>query len=152
VCRVGPSILHPGEQALFLNKGVPDNTDVTVYLGMVSVSGDPRIPIDNTYQMGVPGTKLVIDAAGIDQSQGKGQYLNECWFPNLASARVRAAPNGMPYLIVSTIGDQKRNKELETTYNRDYWLKKIQWDKLSEADKRLASEAYRILAPDMIIE
>jgi len=29
VCRVEP-ILHSGQQALFLNKGVPDNTDVTV--------------------------------------------------------------------------------------------------------------------------
>ena len=152
MCRVGPSVLHPGEMALFLNKGVPDNTDVTIYMGMVAVSGDPRISKDNTYQMGIPGTRLIIDATGIDQSQGKGQFLNECWFPNKASARTRAAPNGLPYMIVSTIGKQVKNKELETTYDRDYWCKKIQWEKLSDADKLVASDAYRILAPDMLIE
>ena len=152
MCRVGPSVLHPGEKALILNKGVPGGTDVAIYFGMVAVSGDPRISRDNTYQMGIPNTRLIIDAAGIDQSQGKGQFSNECWFPNKASVRVRAAPNGLPYCIVSTIGEQKRNKELETTYDRDYWCKKIQWNKLSAADKVVASDAYRILAPDMLIE
>jgi hypothetical protein len=150
-CRVGKSILHPGQMALFLNKNKVNDEDVAVYVGMNSIEGDPRISDDNSYQMGIPNTNLIINAAGIDKSIGKGHFMNECWKKENASARIRAAPNGLPYLIVSMIGNHKKNKELETTYGFAFWCKKIQWNKLSEAEKVLAAEAYEI-TPDMLFD
>ena len=33
---------------------------------------------------------------------------------------------------------------METTYEREYWRKKIQWAKLTESDKAKAAELYNI--------
>ena len=112
--------------ALFLNKNKKHDEDVAVYLGMTNIIGDPRISKDNSYQIRVPNTNLIIDAAGIDKSVSKGQFMNECWKEELASARIRAAGNELPYCIVTLIGNQKKGKELETTYGADFWCKSIQ--------------------------
>jgi len=117
---------------------------MTVYVGLVYVQGDPRLSKDNTFQTVIPGTSWVIDAAGIPESTGKGQAMNECWDPALASGRIRAAPNGLPYCLVSALGAQKKGKEIETTYNGPFWKKRIQWSKLSDSNKVLAAEAYKI--------
>ena len=115
--------------------------------------GDPNIPKDNTYQITlvVAGVTYVLDAKGIDASVSKGQFIND-GLTNNAKCRIRAAPNGANYCLVYALNDYNIHEEMETTYDREYWLKKMQWEKLSEPDKAKAAELYNICAPDMLID
>ena len=53
------------------------------------------------------------------------------------------------YLYV--LNDYPIHEEMETCYEREYWLRKHQWAKLSEADQIKAADLYKIMAPDMLI-
>ena len=108
------------------------------------------MPKDNSYQIGIPGTNLITDAKGFDQSQGKAQFIND-GLTNEAMCRIRQAPNGARYCLAYSLGNHKKGEEMETCYEKDYWCRKIQWVKLSEEDKVKASELYKICAPDMLI-
>ncbi len=77
--------------------------------------------------------------------------MNECWYADKASAKIRGAPDELPYCIVTTIGNHKKNKELETTYGSSFWSKRLQWNKLFNGEKAVASEAYKI-TPDMLFD
>ena len=123
------------------------------YGGWLYVLGDPAIPRDNTYQITlvIAGVTYVLDAAGIDKSVSKGQFIND-GLNNNAKCRIRGAPNGAQYCLVYALDDYAIHEEMETTYERDYWLRKIQWEKLSEPDKVKAADVYKICAPDMLVE
>ncbi len=99
VCRVGPSKKHPGQKGIFLNKKVAKDAPIAVYVAPVFRFGDPRISADNSYQMMIPGTNLVMDAAGIDESVGKAQFLNDSMDFSTAEVKLRQAPGG--YTIAS---------------------------------------------------
>ena len=60
--------------------------------------GDPRISKDNSMQMKVPGTQLILDATGLDESMGKAQFMNDCLNFDTAGARIRQAP-GLNYCL-----------------------------------------------------
>ena len=111
--------------------------------------GDPRISKDNSMQMKVPGTQLILDATGLDESMGKAQFMNDCLNFDTAGARIRQAP-GLNYCLAYALGDHPRNMEIETTYDGPFWCRKKQWEKLSESDKIKAAETYNI-TPDMIV-
>ena len=49
------------------------------------------------------------------------------------------------------LNDYPIHEEMETCYEREYWLRKHQWAKLSEADQIKAADLYKIMAPDMLI-
>jgi hypothetical protein len=100
--------------------------------------------------MMIPGTSLLIDAAGIDESVGKAQFFNDSLDFSTAEVKLRQAPGGLHYCIAYALDEYPRNHEMETTYGRDFWVKKIQWDKLSAEDKVEASKSYNIVAPDML--
>ena len=123
------------------------------YTGYVYALGDPRIPKDNSYQtiLVIAGVTYVLDAAGIDASVCKGQFIND-GLSNNAKCRIRAAPNGAKYWQVVALNDYPIHEEMETQYDRDYWLRRAQWEKLSEPDKVKAADIYNICAPDMLIE
>ena len=126
---------------------------IASYTGWLFAKGDPSIPKDNTYQVSlvIAGVSYVLDATGIDASISKGQFIND-GLTNNAKCRIRGAPNGAKYCLVYALQDYSIHEEMETTYDREYWLQKIQWDKLSEPDKVKAAELYNICAPDMLIE
>ena len=49
-------------------------------------------------QINVPGTQLILDATGLDESMGKAQYMNDCLNFETAGARIRQAP-GLNYCL-----------------------------------------------------
>ncbi len=114
------------------------------------VLGDPKIPEDNSYQVAIQGTNLITDAIGMGMSAGKAQFIND-GLKNEAKCRIRQAPDGANYCLAYALHDYKIHEEMETTYNRDYWLRKIQWDKLADKDQAIAGKFYKIDAPDMLI-
>lgn len=97
------------------------------------------------------GVKYVLDATGIDASISKAQFIND-GLTNNAKCRIRGAPNGAKYCLAYALQDYSIHEEMETTYNGEYWMRKIQWEKLSESDKVKAAELYNICAPDMLID
>ena len=111
------------------------------------VLGDSNIPKDNTYQITlvVAGLPFILDAKGVDASISKGQFIND-------ACRIRAAPNGANYCLAYALNDYPIHEEMETSYERDYWLRKIQWEKLSEPDKVKDTDVYNICAPDMLVD
>ena len=74
----------------------------------------------------------------------QGQAMNECWDPELASGSIVAEPGGLPYCLVMVLGDSKKGKEVETTYDGPFWKKRCQWNKLTDPEKALATQAYKI--------
>ena len=112
------------------------------------VLGDPNIPKDNTYQITliVAGITYILDAKGVDASISKGQFIND-GLNNNAKCRIRAAPIGANYCLVYALNDYPIHEEMETSYEREYWFRKIQWEKLSEPDKVKAADVYNICAP-----
>ena len=54
--RISESKLHAAEYALFNKTNKNDGDLLTVYTGLVYVQGDPRLPKDNTYLCGIPGS------------------------------------------------------------------------------------------------
>jgi hypothetical protein len=123
---------------------VKDNDELGIFPGLVYVSGDPRIPKDNSMQTSIPGTNLIIDAMGVDESQGKAQFINENFNVNDASCRIRQAPGGLNYCIAYSLGEHPKGTELETNYGPGFWCRKHQWDQLPEEDQILASVMYNI--------
>ncbi len=83
--------------------------------------GDPAIPKDNTYQV-----TLVI--AGVT-------YVLDAGAIDKSMSKGQFINDGLT----------------ETCYEREYWLRRHQWAKLSEADQLKAAELYKICAPDMLI-
>ncbi len=114
--------------------------------------GNPAIPKDNTYQVTlvIACVTYVLDVGALDKSVSKGQFINDGLTEN-AKCRIRGAPNGAEYFLVHALNDYTNHEEMETCYEREYWLKKHQWAKLSEADQFKAADFYKILAPDMLI-
>ena len=43
-------------------------------------------PKDNTYQLGIPGTQVTLDASH-GPAIGKGHKINECWNPEHANVK-----------------------------------------------------------------
>ena len=78
--------------------------------------GDSRISKDNSLQIKVPGTQLILDATGLDESMGKAQYMNDCLNFDTAGARICQAP-GLNYCLAYELGDHARGTEIETTYD-----------------------------------
>ena len=115
--------------------------------------GDPAIPKDNTYQVTLvnAGVTYVLDAGALDKSVSKGQFINDGLTEN-AKCRIRGAPNGAEYCLVYALNDYPIHEEMETSYDREYWLHRLQWEKLSEPDKVKAADVYNICAPDMLID
>ena len=144
--RIGPSKKYPGEKAGFLTKKVKAGQAFAYFGGYIYVKGDPKIPKDNSMQTTIPGTTLIIDAKGFDQSMGKGQYLND-GLKEDAMCRIRASPNGR-YSLVYALGDFPIHTEMHTCYNGDYWLVLMQWKKLSAENKLLAAALYNISPPE----
>jgi hypothetical protein len=138
---------------LFLTRKVKNGQAFACYGGWLYVLGDPSIPRDNTYQISlvIAGVTYVLDAKGVDASVSKGQFLND-GLNNNAKCRIRAAPNGAKYMLVYALGDYQIHEEMETSYDREYWLRRMQWEKLSEPDKVKAADVYNICAPDMLID
>ena len=134
-----------------MNRKVVKNDGFIAYVAPVLLAGDPRLNEDNSYQMLIPGTNLIMDAAGVDESISKGQFMNDCLSFEAAEAKFRQAPGGLHYCIGYALGDYPKGHEMETTYDAAYWCRKIQWNKLTEEDKVLASDNYKICAPDMLI-
>ena len=62
------------------------------------------------------------------------------------------APNGAKYCLLYALNDYPIHEEMDTQYDREYWLRKAQWEKLSEPDKVKAADVYNICAPDMLID
>ncbi len=136
---------------MFLNRRVRSGEAFAVYAGWVYAQGDPQIPVDNSYQINltIGGTHFVLDADGVDQSVCKGQFINDGLREN-AECRIRPAPNSAKYCLVYALDSYAKDVEMETTYDREYWRRKIQWDKLSEDDKCKASELYNI-SQDLLV-
>jgi hypothetical protein len=122
------------------------------YGGYLYVLGDPAIPKDNTYQVTliIAGVTYVLDAGALDKSVSKGQFINDGLTEN-TKCRIRGAPNGAEYCLVYALDDYPIHEEMETCYEREYWLRKHQWVKLFEADQFKAADLYKIMAPDMLI-
>ena len=137
---------------MFLNRRVRKDEPFACYAGWVYAQGDPTIPSDNSYQTGmvIGGTNWVVDAAGVDQSVCKGQFINDGLTEN-AQCRIRPAPNQAKYCLVYALDNYAKDVEMETTYDREYWRRKIQWVKLSEQDKIKAAELYNI-SHDLLVE
>ena len=71
-------------------------------------------------------------AGALDKSVSKGQFINDGLTEN-AKCRIRGAPNGADeYCLVYALNDYPIHEEMETCYEREYWLRKHQWTKLSE--------------------
>jgi hypothetical protein len=62
------------------------------------------------------------------------------------------APNGAKYCLLYALNDYPIHEEMDTQYDRKYWLRKAQWAKLSEPDKVTAANVYKICASDMLID
>jgi hypothetical protein len=141
--------MFKGEQALFLNRKVKKGEGFAVYPGFVYVFGDPDIPSDNTYQtiLVIAGTTYVLDAKGFNQNFGKAQYINDGLSRKNSKCRIRGAPNGAKYCLAFALDDYPKDTEMDTTYDRDYWIRIAQWSKLSEEDKIVAAVEYGIKAP-----
>ena len=75
--RIGDSKNYPGTKAAFLTRGVKKGQVFAAMPGWNYVRGDPKIPEDNSYQVSIPGTNLITDAKGMDQSAGKAQFIND---------------------------------------------------------------------------
>ena len=133
----------------FLTRGIKKGQPFACYPGWLYVRGDPLLPKDNSYQIAVPGTNLIVDAKGFDQSAGKAQFLNE-GFTNEVKARISKAPDGANYLLAYALEDCKIHTEMTTTYDKDFWMVKFQWDQLSAADKVKAAEYYKIDPSEII--
>ena len=106
-------------------------------------------PKDNSYQCAIPGTNLIVDAKGFDASAGKAQFLNDGLI-NEVKARIKQAPNGANYLLAYALDDYKIHTEMNTTYDKEFWMVKFQWDQLSAADKVKAAEYYKIDPSEII--
>ena len=136
---------------MFLERNVKKGQAFACYGGYVNVLGDPSILVDNTYQtmLTVDKKHYVLDAFGLEESFGKGPYIND-GLTNNAKCRIRAAPKGAKYCLVYALNDYLKGEEMETTYDRGYWMRKIQWDHLSVKNKIKAADLYKI-TPDMIV-
>jgi hypothetical protein len=139
--------------ALFLTRKVKKGECFAVYGGWLYALGDPRIPKDSTYQTSlvIAGQTFILDAKGVDASVSKGQFAND-GLTNNAKCRIRGAPNGAKYSLLYALNDYPIHEEMDTQYDREYWLRKPQWAKLSEQDKVKAAEVYNICTPDMLID
>ncbi len=83
---------------LALAKPVKSEVPVAAYPGLMWNMDSPNLPRDNSYQTGVPGTRLVIDAETLikkPQKYGKGHLINECWNHELANVRRRNRGNDL---------------------------------------------------------
>ena len=151
--RVGDSKKYPGTKGLFLTRKVRKGEAFAAYTGLLYANGDPKIPKDNTYQITlvISGVTYILDAKGVDASVCKGQFIND-GLSNNAKCRIRGAPNGAKYCLVYALNDFPIYEEMDTSYERDYWLRRIQWNKLSEPDKVKAADVYNICAPDMLMD
>ena len=147
--RVGLSKLLPNEKTVFTTRKVKKGDPIAAYGGWSWVSGDPLLPSDNSYQFGIPNTNKILDAKGFGQDAFKGHFIND-GLDNSAKCRIRQAPNGAGYLLAYALNDYPIHTEMTTTYERDYWLRKLQWEKLSTADKVKAGELYRISRDQLI--
>ena len=119
--RIGDSKNYPGTKAGFLTRGVKKGQAFAAMPGWNYVRGDPKIPEDNSYQVSIPGTNLITDAKGMDQSAGKAQFLND-GLKNDAKCCIRQAPIGANYCLSYALHGYKIHEEMETTYDREYWL------------------------------
>ncbi len=151
--RILPSKKHNnGMMAAFLNRAVKTKLPFAAMPGWISVVGDPLIPHDNSYQCAIPGTTLMIDAKGFDQSEGKAHFIND-GLTNEPFCRIRQAPNGARYCLAYALKGGKKGEEVETSYVRDYWLRRAQWEKYPNKTKSVkAADVYNICAPDMLID
>ena len=125
-----------------------ENTSIAVYVAPVFRYGDPRISADNSYQMMIPGTNLVMDAAGIDESVGKAQFLNDLMDFSTAEVKLRQAPGGLHYCIAYALDEYPRNHEMETTYGRDFWVRSIQFEnsrKKTRSQRRTITRYWRLI-------
>ncbi len=100
----------------------------------------------------IPGTNLVMNAAGINESVEKAQFLNGSMKFSTAEVKLRQAPGGFHYCVAYALDEYHRNHEMETTYSFDSWVKMIQWEQSSAKDKILAPNTYKKLAPDMLLD
>jgi hypothetical protein len=50
------------------------------------------------------------------------------------------------------LNDYPIHEEIDTQYDREYRLRKAQWEKLSEPKTVKAADVYNICAPDMLID
>ncbi len=80
----------------------------------------------------------------------KGQFINDGLTEN-AKCRIRPAPNSAKYCLVYALNDYTKDEEMETTYEREYWRRKTQWDKLTESDKAKAAELYNIDPANLVV-
>ena len=53
--------------------------------------------------------------------------------------------------MVKALKNIKTDEELVTTYGKDFWNRRIQWNKLTENERKLAYEWYHI-EPNNLIE
>ncbi len=81
----------------------------------------------------------------------KGKFANDGLTFN-AKCRIRGAPNSAKYSLLYALNDYPIHEEMDTQYDREYWLRKTQWAKLSEPDKVKAVDVYNICAHDMQID
>ncbi len=118
------------------------------YGGYLYVLRDPAIPRDNTYQVTlvIACVTYVLDAGALEKSVLNGQFINDSLTEN-AKCRIRGASNSAEYCLVYALNDYPIHEEIKTCYEREYWLRKHQWAKLSEADRFKATDLYKIMAP-----
>ena len=135
--------------SVFTTRKVKKTKPLVLMVGGNFVRGDPLLPTDNSYQFGIPGTTFILDAKGFGQDAFKGHFINDA-LDNNAKCRIRQASGGAPYLLVYALDDYPIHTEMTTTYEREIWLRKLQWDKLSVEDKVKAAELYGIAINQLI--
>ncbi len=68
------------------------------------------------------GVTYVLDTGAIDKSVSKGQFINDGLTENV-KCRIRRAPNDAEYCLVYALNDYPIHEEMETCYEREYWLR-----------------------------
>ena len=89
----------PGEDGLFAVDIIHKDDVAALYGGrLYPLSAPKQKPTDNTYQILIPGCKVVIDAAH-GPAFGNGHKVNECWNPELANVMTTRHSKHSAYII-----------------------------------------------------
>ena len=161
VTHIAPSNAVPGELGTWTSQTIEANIFFIVYAGKVYSLDDPNLPKDKTYQTIIPGTRRVIDASH-GPKIGTGHTINQSFIDERLNVRAYACSksptvilNACTYYLFFVEGNKNivlyksLKKLLPRTeclagYGRDYWCYEDQFIKLSEEDKMLCSEYYKI--------